>query len=66
MSSGRSINLALSNRGREALRAVGLEDLVLSKATPMKGRLVHFPSGENKSVLYDKQKKQVSTTKIVC
>ena len=28
--SGRSINLALSHRGREALRAIGLEDKVLA------------------------------------
>lgn len=58
--SNRSINLALSNRGREALRFVDLEDLILSKATFMKGRLIHLRSGENKSFLYDKHNNQVS------
>ena len=32
--SGRSINLALSHRGREALKAVGLEEEVLKRAIP--------------------------------
>ena len=39
--SGRSINLALSHRGREALRNVGLEDEVLAKAIPMRARKIH-------------------------
>lgn len=60
MKSSRSINLALSNRGREALRYIGLEDLILSKAISMKGRFIHFRSGKNQSFLYDKHKNQVS------
>ena len=36
---GRSFNLAVSVRGREALRAVGLEDHVLESAIPMNGRM---------------------------
>ena len=43
--SGRSINLALSMRGREALRAAGLEDVVLKTAIPMHGRMIHSLSG---------------------
>ena len=43
--SGRSINLALSRHGREALRAVGLEDEVLSTAIPMRARMIHPLSG---------------------
>ena len=50
--SGRSINLALSNRGREALRVVGIEDEVLAKAIPMPARMVHSLSGERYSVPY--------------
>ena len=43
--SGRSINLALSVRGREALRAVGLEDDVLANAIPMRARMIHTSKG---------------------
>lgn len=42
---GRSINLAISARGLEALDQVGLRDLALSRALPMHGRMVHSPSG---------------------
>ena len=50
--SGRSINLALSRRGREALRAVGLEEEVLSTAIPMRGRMIHPLSGKLYSIPY--------------
>ncbi|HYT91159.1 MAG TPA: NAD(P)/FAD-dependent oxidoreductase [Gemmataceae bacterium] len=43
---GRSINLALSVRGIEGLRAVGLADEVLRDAIPMRGRMIHSPAGE--------------------
>lgn len=43
---GRSINLALSERGWKALRLVGLDDKVRQLAIPMKGRLMHSESGE--------------------
>ena len=49
---GRSINLALSHRGREALRAVGCEETVLSFAIPMKGRMIHSLSGDMTSQAY--------------
>ena len=42
---GRSINLALSVRGREALKEVGLEGVVLEQALPMFGRMIHSVSG---------------------
>lgn len=42
---GRSINLALSVRGRVALREVGLEGVVLEQALPMYGRMIHSLSG---------------------
>ena len=50
--SGRSINLALSRRGREALRAVGLEDEVLSTAIPMRARMIHPLSRNQYSIPY--------------
>ena len=50
--SGRSINLALSNRGREALKAVGLEEEVLQKAIPMPARKIHAVGGKTYPVFY--------------
>ncbi|NP_001034500.1 kynurenine 3-monooxygenase [Tribolium castaneum] len=50
---GRSINMALSNRGRKALRAVGIEKIILESAIPMKGRLLHDLKGRTTSVPYD-------------
>ncbi|MBO0803413.1 MAG: FAD-dependent monooxygenase [Nocardiopsaceae bacterium] len=43
---GRSINLAISARGLEALDQVGLRELALSRALPMHGRMVHSVTGE--------------------
>jgi kynurenine 3-monooxygenase len=42
---GRSINLALSERGLHALGEVGLADAVLSKAVKLRGRLMHGVDG---------------------
>ncbi|MBT8205566.1 MAG: FAD-dependent oxidoreductase, partial [Eudoraea sp.] len=39
--SGRSINLAMSNRGWKALRQVGLEDVVKKIAIPLYRRALH-------------------------
>lgn len=43
---GRSINLALSTRGIEALKKVGLADSVLNDAIPMTGRMMHSVTGD--------------------
>src|SRR5262245_40032573 len=43
---GRSINLAISIRGIQALREIGLADEVLRSAIPMRGRMMHATSGE--------------------
>jgi kynurenine 3-monooxygenase len=43
---GRSINLAISARGLEALGQVGLREQALSRALPMHGRMVHSRSGQ--------------------
>src|SRR5688500_15148968 len=42
---GRSINLALSNRGIKALEAVGLSHQVKQVAIPMHGRMMHALDG---------------------
>uniref|UniRef100_UPI00066D3724 FAD-dependent oxidoreductase n=1 Tax=Nonomuraea sp. SBT364 TaxID=1580530 RepID=UPI00066D3724 len=42
---GRSINLAISERGIDALRRVGLEREVLKDAIPMPGRMMHALDG---------------------
>lgn len=44
--SGRSINLALSERGLKALEIAGLKEKVLEQVIPMKGRLIHSLEGE--------------------
>jgi kynurenine 3-monooxygenase len=43
---GRTVNLALSERGWKALNRIGLSDEVKKEAIPMKGRLIHLQNGE--------------------
>ena len=43
---GRSINLAISARGLDALARVGLDERALADALPMRGRTLHSPTGE--------------------
>ncbi|XP_072265191.1 kynurenine 3-monooxygenase [Pyxicephalus adspersus] len=52
--SGRSINLALSNRGRKALKAVGLEEKIVAKGIPMYARMIHSHNGKIYSIPYGK------------
>jgi kynurenine 3-monooxygenase len=52
VAAGRSINLALSDRGIAALREVGMDEYMLAEAMPMYGRLIHSPSGETKLLPY--------------
>jgi kynurenine 3-monooxygenase len=52
MSAGRSINLALSNRGIAALREVGLDEYMLAEAVPMYGRMIHDIQGRTKLLPY--------------
>lgn len=42
---GRSINLALSERGLDALRRIDLVDTVMAPALPMHGRMIHAVDG---------------------
>lgn len=52
ISAGRSINLALSDRGLKGLRLVGLEDQVNDLVIPMEGRMIHPMQGDNSYVRY--------------
>ncbi|MDQ3636057.1 MAG: FAD-dependent monooxygenase [Acidobacteriota bacterium] len=52
MSAGRSINLALSDRGIRALKEVGMDEYMLESAVPMYGRLIHSLDGERKLLPY--------------
>ena len=52
---GRSINLALSCRGREALRHVGLEEYVISNGIPMYARMIHDLDGKRRPIPYGRK-----------
>jgi kynurenine 3-monooxygenase len=49
---GRSINLALAERGMAALRLAGLESSVLPAAVPMRGRMIHDREGHQQYQSY--------------
>ncbi|XP_075790273.1 kynurenine 3-monooxygenase isoform X2 [Pelodiscus sinensis] len=49
---GRSINLALSHRGRQALKAIGMEEQIVAKGIPMRARRIHTLSGKTYSIPY--------------
>ncbi|MGI8811851.1 MAG: FAD-dependent oxidoreductase [Pyrinomonadaceae bacterium] len=53
---GRSINLALSDRGIAALREVGMDEYMLAEAVPMNGRMIHPVDGETKMLPYSGRK----------
>lgn len=57
--SGRSINLALAERGRNALRQAGVEDAVMAKAVMMRGRMVHPRHGEPQLQRYGRDDSEV-------
>ena len=52
ISAGRSINLALSNRGIKAMAMVGLENKVMALCIPMHGRMLHDKAGNTKLSKY--------------
>lgn len=58
---GRSINLALSTRGIDALAKVGLAEQVLQDAIPMNGRLMHSVKGELTYQPYGKQGQYINS-----
>lgn len=57
--SGRSINLALAERGRNALRQAGVEDAVMAKAVMMRGRMVHTREGNTQLQRYGRDDSEV-------
>jgi kynurenine 3-monooxygenase len=56
---GRSINLALAERGLHALRLAGLEREVMRQAVMMRGRMVHPAGGEPQLQRYGKDDSEV-------
>uniref|UniRef100_A0A4W4ECQ6 Kynurenine 3-monooxygenase n=1 Tax=Electrophorus electricus TaxID=8005 RepID=A0A4W4ECQ6_ELEEL len=52
---GRSINLALSYRGRQALSHIGIEEKIVSQGIPMHGRMIHSTSGKCSPIPYGKK-----------
>ena len=56
VAAGRSINLALSDRGIAALREVGMDEYMLAEAVPMYGRMIHSPAGGTKLLPYSGRK----------
>lgn len=56
---GRSINLALAERGLHALRAAGADDAVLKQAVMMRGRMVHPLDGEPQLQRYGRDDSEV-------
>ena len=56
---GRSINLALAERGLHALRSADLADAVLDKAVMMRGRMVHFLDGSLQLQRYGRDDSEV-------
>ena len=50
---GRSINLAISTRGIQALEQIGIADEALRHAIPMRGRMIHDKSGALHFAPYD-------------
>ncbi len=56
---GRSINLALAERGRMALRRVGLLEQVERFALPMAGRMLHDQDGRTELQRYGQNKDEV-------
>ena len=56
---GRSINLALAERGLHALRAAGAAGAVLDQAVMMRGRMVHFADGTTQLQRYGRDDSEV-------
>ncbi len=52
VAAGRSINLALSDRGIAALREVGMDEYMLAEAVPMYGRMIHAVDGQTRLLPY--------------
>jgi kynurenine 3-monooxygenase len=58
---GRSINLALSTRGLNALAKIGLDKQILEDAIPMYGRMMHSRTGELSYHAYGKEGQAINS-----
>mgnify|MGYP002737965152 CR=1 FL=1 len=56
---GRSINMALAERGRHALQQAGIEDEVMARTVMMRGRMVHFSDGSQQLQRYGRDDSEV-------
>lgn len=56
---GRSINLALAERGRHALRQADADDAVMTQAVMMRGRMVHSKDGRQQLQRYGRDDSEV-------
>lgn len=56
---GRSINLALAERGRHALRLADADEAVMAQAVMMRGRMVHFLDGRTALQRYGRDDSEV-------
>ncbi len=56
---GRSINLALAERGRNALRQADADETVMRQAVMMRGRMVHFLDGRQQLQRYGRDDSEV-------
>jgi len=56
---GRSINLALAERGRNALRQADADEAVMEQAVMMRGRMVHFADGRTDLQRYGRDDSEV-------
>ena len=61
LSAGRSINVALSDRGLRGLEAAGIIDDILSVAIPMHGRMMHAVDGTESYLAYGKDGQAINS-----
>ena len=59
MSAGRSINLALSDRGWRGLEGVGIADEIRKIGIPMYGRFIHHKDGSTAQQPYGKDSQAI-------
>lgn len=58
---GRSINLALSDRGIRGLAEAGVEEKVMKDAIPMKGRMIHDADGRTDLQPYSRSGRHINS-----
>jgi kynurenine 3-monooxygenase len=61
ISAGRSINLALSDRGWRGLDGVGISEEIRKVAIPMKGRMMHSVKGDLTYQAYGKENQAINS-----